>query len=110
MSAPYASKKSIKIGFKDLKLFTMGQNSVPKIQGRANTCQYATSEEVAALEKDRKRETSVDNSQKQIWHCSAVHTLALALFPPFPYPVGQHSVTYPLCPCAHDKSCWPSAP
>ena len=39
MSAPYASKKSIKIGLKDLKLFTMEQISVPKIQGRTNTRQ-----------------------------------------------------------------------
>ena len=37
MSDPYASKKSIKIGLKDLKLFTMEQISVPKIPGHTNT-------------------------------------------------------------------------
>ena len=37
MSAPYASEKTLKMGLKDLKLFPMEQNSVPKIQGRTNT-------------------------------------------------------------------------
>ena len=39
MSAPYATKKSIKMGVKDLKLFPMEQISVTKIQGRTNTRQ-----------------------------------------------------------------------
>ena len=39
MSAPYASKKTIKMGLKDLKLFPMEQISVPKIQGRTHTRQ-----------------------------------------------------------------------
>ena len=39
MSAPYASKKTIKMGLKDHKLFPMQQISVPKIQGRTNTHQ-----------------------------------------------------------------------
>ena len=39
MSAPYASKKTIKMGLKDLKLFAIEQISVPKIQGRTNTRQ-----------------------------------------------------------------------
>ena len=39
MSAPYASKKTIKMGLKDLKLFPMEQISVTKMQGRTNTRQ-----------------------------------------------------------------------
>ena len=39
MSAPYASKKSMKMGLKDLKLFPMEQTSVTKGQGRTNTRQ-----------------------------------------------------------------------
>ena len=39
MSAPYASKKSIKMGFKGLRPFPMEQISVTKIQGRTNTRQ-----------------------------------------------------------------------
>ena len=37
MSVPYASKKSIKMGSKDHKLFPMEQISVTTIQGRTNT-------------------------------------------------------------------------
>ena len=50
MSAPYASKKSIKIGLKDLKLFTMEPISVPKIQGRTNTCQNCSRVDAALKE------------------------------------------------------------
>ena len=39
MSAPYASKKTTKMGLKDIKLFPMEQISVPKIQGCTNTRQ-----------------------------------------------------------------------
>ena len=39
MSAPYASKKSIKMGLKDVKHFPMEQKSVTKIQGRTKTHQ-----------------------------------------------------------------------
>ena len=42
MSAPYAPKKSIKMGLRDLKLSSMEQISVTKIQGRTNTRQYAS--------------------------------------------------------------------
>ena len=50
MSAPYASKKSIKIGLKDLKPFTMEQISVPKIKGHTNTRQNCSRVDAALKE------------------------------------------------------------
>ena len=50
MSAPYASKQSIKMGLKDLKLFPMEQTSVTKIQGRTNTCQNCSRVNAALTE------------------------------------------------------------
>ena len=50
MSAPYASKKSIKIGLKDLKLLTMEQISVPNVQGRTDTRQNCSRVDAALKE------------------------------------------------------------
>ena len=50
MSAPYASKKTIKMGLKDLKLFPMEQISVPKLQGRTNTRQNCCRVDAAVKE------------------------------------------------------------
>ena len=50
MSAPYASKKTIKVGLKDLKLFAMEQISVTKIQGRTNTRQNCSRVDAALKE------------------------------------------------------------
>ena len=50
MCAPYASKKSIKIGLKDLKLIHMEQISVTKIQGRTNTRQNCSRVDAALKE------------------------------------------------------------
>ena len=50
MCAPYASKKSRKIGLKGPKLFTMEQISVPKIQGRSNTRQNCSRVDAALKE------------------------------------------------------------
>ena len=38
----------VSIGLKDLKLFTMEQISVPKIQGRTNTLQWRPCQAAAA--------------------------------------------------------------
>ena len=50
MSAPYASKKSIKKVLKDLKLLLMEQTSVTKIQGRTNTRQNCSRVDAALKE------------------------------------------------------------
>ena len=50
MSAPYASKKSTKMGLKDLKLFPVVQISVTKIQGRPNTRQNCSTVDAALKE------------------------------------------------------------
>ena len=50
LSAQYASKKTKKIGLKDLKLFPMQQISVPKIQGRTSTRQNCSRVDAALKE------------------------------------------------------------
>ena len=51
MSAPYAPKKTIKMGLKDYKLFSLEQISVSKIQGHTNTRQNCSRVD-AALKKN----------------------------------------------------------
>ena len=50
MRAPYASKKSIKMGLKDHQLFPMEQISVTKIQGRTNVRQNCSRVDAALKE------------------------------------------------------------